>query len=531
MKLLIYGAGVIGSLYAAAFAETGYDTTVYARGKKLETLKTRGLLYEKNGKQYKAKVKVIDALQNDDIYDFIFLTVKENQVHMALEELRPNGSPNIVTMVNTLEPYAGWEHLCGEGRIIPAFPGAGGSYEDGVLKADFTPSLIQATTFAEIGGNTSERLKKLAALFKTAGVPYRIVKDMHGWQLCHLALVVPIADAYYKAENPEEVWKEADIMNDTARQIKNNFQKLYRSGVKLSPPKMHLLRLLPAPVLQAIFTQVFKSRFGNLFMYRHSMKAPDEMRSLHSQLYQYLAAIPTNHSQRGMRLICIGDSLTFGNVGYSYIHFFNKKIHAVNKGKNGDTLRGAYGRLKKIIDKPRHGGGTFILGIGTNDILLSYLKSLSLFWFLTMNLRCKIKRCIENDDNFEREYDRLLHLCSEKNKRVIVFGMPFINLKNFPHEKTVRRNAVIKRLAQKYNYSFIDIYDLQKETLLPDKRTYTWKHGFAFRFTDAVIMTLLPFCKDGFAKARGLNASVDGVHFNSASAKILAAEIEKAALR
>ncbi|EMB32924.1 hypothetical protein HMPREF9727_00074 [Treponema denticola MYR-T] len=296
MKLLIYGAGVIGSLYAAAFAKAGYDTTVYARGKKLETLKTRGLLYEKNGKQYKAKVKVIDALQNDDIYDFIFLTVKENQVHTALEELQSNGSPNIVTMVNTLEPYADWENLCGEGRIIPAFPGAGGSYEDGVLKADFTPSLIQATTFAEIGGNTSERLKKLTALFKTAGVPYRIVKDMHAWQLCHLALVVPIADAYYKAENPEEVWKEAGIMNDTARQIKNNFQKLYRSGVKLSPPEMHLLRLLPAPILQAVFTQVFKSRFGNLFMYQHSMKASDEMRSLHSQLYQYLAAIPTNNN-------------------------------------------------------------------------------------------------------------------------------------------------------------------------------------------------------------------------------------------
>ena len=75
MKLLIYGAGVIGGVYAAAFAETGYDTTVYARGKKLETLKTRGLLYEKNGKTYKANVKVIDALQNDDVYDFIFLTV------------------------------------------------------------------------------------------------------------------------------------------------------------------------------------------------------------------------------------------------------------------------------------------------------------------------------------------------------------------------------------------------------------------------------------------------------------------------
>ena len=36
MRILIYGAGVIGSLYAVLFAETGYDTSIYARGKRLE---------------------------------------------------------------------------------------------------------------------------------------------------------------------------------------------------------------------------------------------------------------------------------------------------------------------------------------------------------------------------------------------------------------------------------------------------------------------------------------------------------------
>ena len=39
MRILIYGAGVIGSLYAALFAEAGYDTTIYARGKRLEVLR------------------------------------------------------------------------------------------------------------------------------------------------------------------------------------------------------------------------------------------------------------------------------------------------------------------------------------------------------------------------------------------------------------------------------------------------------------------------------------------------------------
>ena len=31
---------------------------------------------------------------------------------------------------------------------------------------------------------------------------------MHLWQLCHLAMVVPIADAYYESDDPEKVENE-----------------------------------------------------------------------------------------------------------------------------------------------------------------------------------------------------------------------------------------------------------------------------------------------------------------------------------
>ena len=37
MRLLIFGPGVIGSLYASLFAEASFDTTVYVRGARLET--------------------------------------------------------------------------------------------------------------------------------------------------------------------------------------------------------------------------------------------------------------------------------------------------------------------------------------------------------------------------------------------------------------------------------------------------------------------------------------------------------------
>lgn len=288
MKILIYGAGVIGCLYAALFGKAGYDVTVYARGKRLEALKKDGLQYVLNGKKEKAHVTIIGKLEREDKYDFIFLTVKENQVHQALEELSTNNSPNIVTMVNTLKPYSEWERICGKGRIIPAFPGAGGGIENGVLNAALTPWIIQPTTFAEMDGSRTERTRALSAIFKKAKIPYQIVKDMHQWQLCHLAMVVPLADAYYMAKRPEDAWKESEVMAATAKQLKANFKTLYSFGVTLSPRKMNLFRLAPVWILKSGLVITFKSSFANIFMFQHAMNAPDEMRELHEVFYEFL---------------------------------------------------------------------------------------------------------------------------------------------------------------------------------------------------------------------------------------------------
>ena len=169
VRILIYGAGVIGSLYAALFAEAGYDTSIYARGKRFEALRNNGLLYKKNQEVIKAEIRILGELPNDDIYDFVLLTVRENQLYEALTELKNNKSNTIVTMINSLDSYNKWEDIVGKGRILPAFPGAGGSInDDGILDASLTPRIIQPTTFAEISGNKSERTKHFSKILKHA---------------------------------------------------------------------------------------------------------------------------------------------------------------------------------------------------------------------------------------------------------------------------------------------------------------------------------------------------------------------------
>ena len=173
--------------------------------------------------------------------------------------------------------------------VAASIPGAGGSInDDGILDAALTPRLIQPTTFAEISGNKSERTKQFSEILRHAHIPYKKVTDMHLWQLCHLAMVVPIADAYYESDDPEKVEKEWKIMRKTAERLKRNFNFLRKQKGKLSPWKMNIFRFLPLSFLTIILAVTFGSSFGDKFMYQHAMKAPDEMRELHKQFYAYI---------------------------------------------------------------------------------------------------------------------------------------------------------------------------------------------------------------------------------------------------
>ena len=86
---------------------------------------------------------------------------------------------------------------------------------------------------------------------------------MHAWQLCHLAMVVPIADVYYEASDPENAGRDAVLMRKTAKQIRNNLSAIAARKIRLSPGKMQVFRLLPVPLVGFVLGFVFRSQFGD----------------------------------------------------------------------------------------------------------------------------------------------------------------------------------------------------------------------------------------------------------------------------
>ena len=288
MRILFYGAGVIGSIYAFYLSRSGCEVAVLARGNRSEELHQKGLLYRNRKAIQKAEVQILKRLEPEDRYDYIFQTVRTGQLHQALEQLKDNVSPTIVTMVNSLDDYSQWEAICGKGRILPAFPGAGGSIRDGVLDAGLTPRLIQPTTFAEIDDSRTERLTILKRILVKAGIPCQIVPNMHAWQICHLAMVVPLADAYYMVADPEAVHRDKVVMRKTAQALHDNFAQLKNRGDTISPPKLNLFRICPVGLMAWILSFVYNSSFGDRFMYQHAMNAKKEMAALHQVFYGYL---------------------------------------------------------------------------------------------------------------------------------------------------------------------------------------------------------------------------------------------------
>jgi len=288
-KILIYGAGVIGSIYAVKFANAGHDVFVYARGGRLLSLESRGLLYADNDSVKKASVTVLSKVNHMDAFDFVFVTVRYEQIETALAELAENCSPIIVTMVNNPNGYDLWESLVGKGKLIPAFAGAGGSIEDGILHYRLTPKIIQAATFGEPNRMITDRIRVLAKIFKSCKIPYSISKNMDAWQKSHLAMVTVLANGiYYDGGNNYSTAKNKKAIRFMSSTLKKNFVTLKAKGIPITPTKLNVFRICPLWIMDISLRVLYNTKFAETLISSHAVNAKDEMALLHKALLEYL---------------------------------------------------------------------------------------------------------------------------------------------------------------------------------------------------------------------------------------------------
>ena len=103
MRLLVYGAGNIGSLYAARLAQSSHDVAILARGTRLEQIRRRGIELEDgvSGQRCTASPAAVDRLDPDDAYDVVLVILPKHRIAEVLPALAANErTPSIMFFGN-----------------------------------------------------------------------------------------------------------------------------------------------------------------------------------------------------------------------------------------------------------------------------------------------------------------------------------------------------------------------------------------------------------------------------------------------
>jgi 2-dehydropantoate 2-reductase len=283
MKILVYGAGVIGSIYAARLFEAGCNVTLLARDKHYESLKQNGVIIKDTlaGKQTTSKVPLTTQLEANDFYDIIMVTVRLDQLDTIVPALKNNHvCPLIMLMLNNPESIEQLTNELNPKHIILGFPGAGGTYQNNIV--DYIQIKQQETTIGEINGKISVRIKEIKALFESAGFEVAISDNMEAWLKTHAVFVACIAAAIIK-ENGDSVQlgKKRSSVKMMVKSIREGFTACKSLGMPIAPANLKIIfMIMPQWFSVCYWQKAMQGEVGTLAMAPHANKAKDEMKFL-----------------------------------------------------------------------------------------------------------------------------------------------------------------------------------------------------------------------------------------------------------
>lgn len=286
MKILVFGAGVLGCNMANNFFRAGKDVTLLARGKWAEQIKNNGLRIKNmfSPRVSVSRVSVVTELAPDDTYDVIFVPVRYTQLETVIAALKANKTENIVFVGNNVRARETADCLP-EKNVIFGFTNAAGHREnDRVVSVD-----LHKITVGQIkGAPSNERL--IGEIFK--GTKYKVTYEpnMGDYLLCHAAFVIPAVFACYKTDGAlKKLKKDNAYLNRLIDANIEGYRAIKNAGHEILPKAdsdfegaayrktcFRFFKLMCATVL------------GKICVSDHAMNAAGEMSALNSDFKKFM---------------------------------------------------------------------------------------------------------------------------------------------------------------------------------------------------------------------------------------------------
>ena len=296
LRILVFGAGPLGSYYTAKLHEAGFDVSILARGQRYHDIKEYGIVLERFDTQERAvhRVPAVQELRASDAYDLVLVVMGKNYVPAILPALSSNrATPTILFLGNNVAGPDELVRTLGLERILLGFPGLSGARDRHVVR--YITGKEPSVTMGELDGTLSERITELKGAFEKAGFRVKLCSNMDAWLKCHGALIVPLSGAYIKAGR--DVTKLAGDKETIAlmlKAMKEGFRALRALGFPVLPSELKYIERLPLWILTPLAQSLLNNK-DMKYTFAHGDAMRNELRLLNQELTEVVrrSNVPT----------------------------------------------------------------------------------------------------------------------------------------------------------------------------------------------------------------------------------------------
>ncbi len=282
MKILVFGAGVLGCNLARDLFKAKKDVTILARGKWAEEIKSNGLRIKDKFKPRisVSHIPVITELVPDDQYDVIFITLRYTQLESIFDILRSNKTKNIVFVGNNVHAKDLSEKLP-EKNVLFAFASSAGHREP-----NYVDSIdLKKITIGQLKDSQSNE-QFIKQIFEGSKCKITYEPNMEDYLLCHAAFVLPIVFACYKTDgNLKKIKGNKAYFNKIIDANIEGYKAIRNAGHAILPKEDEIFESQKyRKTCLRFFKLMCATSLGKICASDHAMNAVEEMSSLNRDL-------------------------------------------------------------------------------------------------------------------------------------------------------------------------------------------------------------------------------------------------------
>lgn len=291
MKILIYGAGIVGSTYGWQLSKAGHEITVLVRPEKKRGIREEGIpirCTDFRGEQKKIekiifKPDVIDSLSADNSFEYIIVTTNNLHLKETLPILSKSaGNAHILFFQNTwIDDLDVINKYLSEKQYFFGFPFMVGGGRDADCINSVISGLKQShTPLGELNGEVSERVRKIAQAFDHANLKPIIYNHIMTWLITHYAVATGLSAGIMKAGGGKNFASNTGILKETIKAIREGLDVCQKRGYNPKTEKANRLYYLPFFITIPIAKKVYSNDALCLMFDGHTRHSPDEMKKM-----------------------------------------------------------------------------------------------------------------------------------------------------------------------------------------------------------------------------------------------------------